>query len=284
MMAFRVVLALSPLLTAAAPSERLLAGVSGLNDTVQKKCSSYPHGHSMECGEGVRLCGVLTLETGDGSGFYHSSVPAVHGLWPETSSFGNSECVKPQNATDPQKIYECYKPDGTVSAAHQLSFEQHEWEKHGRCAGVSNAESFFSQVCSLAAGPLKVMQAAKSAGLDLSATADQLQRSGYCVYQTMTQFQIELSACAGQNGQWKLADVADFPSVCKWDGPPPPSPSPKPSPEPSPKPSPSAGSCVPGKRGPSCAADADCAGLSDCVRCAHSGFCTAQPLALQPIV
>lgn len=278
MVAFCVVLFLSPLLVASVPSERFLAGIinkdGGLNDTAKKQCSSYPHGHSMDCGEGVWLCGVLTVETGDGNGFYHHSAPSVHGIWPETSRYGNSKCMKPQDATDPHKIYECYKPDGSDSSEHQLSFEQHEWEKHGRCAGVSNAENFFSQVCSLAAGPLKVVQATKAAGMDLSATADQLQRSGYCVYQTMTQSQIELSACAGQDGQWKLADVAEFPSVCKWDGPPSPSPSP-----PSPKPSPSAGTCLPGKRGPSCAADADCVGLSGCVRCAHSGYCTDLTLA-----
>jgi len=35
--------------------------------------------------------------------------------------------------------------------------------------------------------------------------------------------------------------------------------------------------CCPGKVGPACAEDADCVGESGCVRCAHSGHCTAEP-------
>ena len=35
--------------------------------------------------------------------------------------------------------------------------------------------------------------------------------------------------------------------------------------------------CCPGGLGPACAEDADCAGESGCLRCAHSGHCTAEP-------
>ena len=35
--------------------------------------------------------------------------------------------------------------------------------------------------------------------------------------------------------------------------------------------------CCPGVLGPACAEDADCVGESGCVRCAHSGHCTAEP-------
>lgn len=36
--------------------------------------------------------------------------------------------------------------------------------------------------------------------------------------------------------------------------------------------------CVKGQRGPACKSDSDCSGLTDCVRCARSGFCTDIPL------
>ena len=32
------------------------------------------------------------------------------------------------------------------------------------------------------------------------------------------------------------------------------------------------------QHGPPCSSDADCKGVPDCVRCAHSGYCTDQPL------
>ena len=35
----------------------------------------------MECGSGVSMCGVLTLETGKGHGNYKHDGAAVHGLW-----------------------------------------------------------------------------------------------------------------------------------------------------------------------------------------------------------
>ena len=35
----------------------------------------------MECGSGVTMCGVLTLETGKGQGNYKHDGAAVHGLW-----------------------------------------------------------------------------------------------------------------------------------------------------------------------------------------------------------
>ena len=44
-----------------------------------------------------------------------------------------------------------------------------------------------------------------------------------------------------------------------------------------PPPPPPATSCVPGTHGPPCGADSDCVGVPDCVRCAHSGFCTDLP-------
>ena len=146
-----------------------------------------------------------------------------------------------------------------------LDFETHEWEKHGRCAGVKNVEDFFSQVCSLAEAPLKVMAAAKKSGhADLAGYASQLEGAGYSVYDTdEVNMQLQLSACATSDGTWTLAAVAEFGSKCPGgDGPPAPTPA----------------RCEPNVRGPPCDSDDDCA-LPGCTRCAHSGFCTAQNAA-----
>ena len=71
----------------------------------------------MDCGSAA-LCGVLVLESGYGSGNYAHDKPSVHGLWPETSDFGSSECIEPSSSSDePSEIYDCYD---------DLSFEQHE--------------------------------------------------------------------------------------------------------------------------------------------------------------
>ena len=64
--------------------------------------------------------------------------------------------------------------------------------------------------------------------------------------------------------------------ACKGEGP-----SPSPGPAPGPGPSPSGGRCYPNERGPACSGDDDCAGVKDCVRCAHSGYCTSQPYAVR---
>lgn len=52
---------------------------------------------------------------------------------------------------------------------------------------------------------------------------------------------------------------------------------PEPGPGP-PRPCEGGAQCCPGVKGPPCGSDADCAGESGCVRCAHSGACTDVPL------
>merc|ERR1719419_717803 len=138
------------------------------------------------------------------------------------------------------RLASCYIPTGSETVDHQFEFEGHEWQKHGKCAGVENASSFFAQACDLARAPLGVLAGARAAGLDLADAADQLQRSGYCVWKTMSHEQVLLSACAGDDGKWKLADAKAFPEVCRWH---------QPSPGPAPAPLPM-GACIKGKRGP----------------------------------
>jgi len=224
-----------------------------------QKCSAITsHSRRMHCGRGVPLCGVLTLETGDSYGAYSHDMPVVHGLWPEVSWFGDSECLAPRSDAKPKSIYPCYNQDH-VSQRHILSFESHEWYRHGKCAGVASVEDFFTQVCTLASGPLQVMYSARKAGLNLADTANALQKSGFCVWGLSSHSQIELSACAGPDGRWQLADVGSFEQKCGHGHPT------------------GKAACRHGHHGPRCRHDADCLYLTGCHRCAHSGFCTDIP-------
>ena len=74
-------------------------------------------GKYMDCGDSVPLCGTLTLETGLGPGAYHHDDVAVHGLWPETGSYGTSACVAPGSTDDPTVVYPCYVGGDEVPAS-----------------------------------------------------------------------------------------------------------------------------------------------------------------------
>ena len=234
--------------------------------------TAMPAANFMDCGNAT-LCGVLTLETGLGPGPYHHDFVSVHGLWPETGHYGSSQCIAPSNSTaDPAKVYKCYNHPGGAGMG-PLEFEQHEWEKHGRCAGVRDAVDFFSQLCSLSAPPLALMDAARKAGhTDLDGYRSKLEDAGYSVFSTDEKnYQLLLSACASDDGRWKLAAVEDFGSACPGSGPP------------HPPPAPPGAKCVHDEHGPPCASDSDCA-YPGCVRCAHSGFCTDVPKLAERLV
>ena len=185
----------------------------------------------MDCGD-APLCGVLTLETGLGSGPYHHDFVSVHGLWPEVGDYGTSACIPPAASfADPRTVYSCYDhhhPGGGDSSGGgssgnsmgPLTFETHEWEKHGTCAGVQDATDFFTQLCALSTAPLAVMDAVKTAGhVDLNDYKARLTSAGYEVFATGTwNMQLMLSACAGEDGQWKLAAVAQFSDTCPGGG------------------------------------------------------------------
>lgn len=75
--------------------------------------------------------------------------------------------------------------------------------------------------------------------------------------------QVELSVCAGPDTRWLLAPVADFPTVCGgWDI----------------TPTNNTGVCEAGVHGPPCSSNADCIDVTNCLRCAGSGYCTDVPL------
>lgn len=224
----------------------------------------------MDC-SGAPLCGVLTLETGLGSGAYEHDTPVLHGLWPEVGSFGSSPCKAPRKSSaQPEQLYPCYATG--ASKRRQLTFERHEWKKHGQCAGVQDAEDYFVQACSLARGPLRVMTATRDGGMHaLPIFARQLESAGYPVFATNARtMQVELAACADSDGRWTLAKPSEFSTRCGRGAAASQGDVERGS-------SAEAAQCLRNQRGPRCASDADC-GFSGCVRCARTGFCTDQML------
>ncbi|KAG8466362.1 hypothetical protein KFE25_002118 [Diacronema lutheri] len=234
----------------------------------------------MHCGR-APACGVLALETGYGPSYYHHDMPSVHGLWPELPPYGNSPCLAPASLAPPKPgLPACYNFP-SVNPDHQEVFVTHEWDKHGKCAGVASQADFFAQVCALAAAPLHVMADVRRAGGDLAAIANAVATAGFEVFSVDTHnSQLMLSACGARNSNgtlsWKLAATNQFDAVCGSGGS-------GPTPAPGPAPSPDGPSrCVPNVHGPPCADDAQCASISGCLRCARSGFCTSTPLPSRP--
>eukprot|EP00873_Tetraselmis_striata_P036238 jgi/Tetstr1/456502/TSEL_043225.t1 len=242
--------------------------------------SAAVEGHYMSCGA-APLCSVLVLETGLGDGAYRHSTPVLHGLWPQGGSFGSSSCIRPTQSVadlpyDSRRpdLLECYDHNLTDGMSRQENgFANHEWEKHGKCAGMLNVHDYLDDACGLAAAPLAVMAKARAAGMhDTYNLAEELYQAGYPVWKaTYYELQeIHLSACAGSDHVWKLADPDEFSSLCG------PGASPA-APAGAAVPSASAGQCVPGARGPACSGNSDCSGVGGCVRCAKTGYCTNIP-------
>jgi len=146
------------------------------------------------------------------SGIYHQDVPGTHGLWPQVDKYGTSQCAEPKGSlANPTKVYDCYKNDGDGL----VEFETHEWTKHGECAGVQDAEDFFTQICNMSTQPISIMTTVKQSGGDLNKMESALTSAGYSVFSLDTSNQqVLLSACASLDGQWKLANQSQFGTVC----------------------------------------------------------------------
>jgi len=183
----------------------------------------------MDCGENVQLCGVLALDSGFGRGVYHHEEPSVHGLWPETGRFGDSRCHRPRRSNiAARRIFPCYRRHKLAAAQIEssafevgikprrvLGFQTHEWIKHGRCAGVKDAEDYFKQVCDLADLPLSLLNEAKKGGGEFVDLVGALQGAGFNVWDADAhEGEIRLSACATPDGQWQLAAQPDFDLIC----------------------------------------------------------------------
>ncbi|KAJ3317703.1 hypothetical protein HDV06_001297 [Boothiomyces sp. JEL0866] len=171
-----------------------LALPSNLVKRAYMDCSSAPY------------CGVLVLETGNGSGNYNHPNPTVHGLWAETGNYGSSGCMGgDRNAQIP-----------SVSCYTDYSFQKHEWQSHGVC-GAADPVSFFNTVCSLSDAPLQLMANLINQGLSIDDMASQMTSNGYPVFNIdYNNAQIEVSVCAGSDGAWQIADVSQFNNVCNY--------------------------------------------------------------------
>lgn len=180
----------------------------------------------MECGKGIDLCGVLTLESGLGANYYRHNQPSVHGLWPQTGEYGSSDCLIPESKEPPNRIYSCYE-DGAaqVGEAHELAFEKHEWEKHGICSGTKDVDDYFGQICSLAEKPVKTMRESGGSFRDFGKMVDKLKAEGYPVYDVdYYNKQIMLSTCFNPRKKlWVIASVKNFGLFCANSTPQPPS-------------------------------------------------------------
>ena len=250
---------------AALAAQVLACSTMLLADNNRALAASY-----MDCGQ-APLCGVLTLETGLGSGTYEHDAPSVHGLWPQVDNYGSSQCLRPQSEAPPKRLYSCYAGGGGADG-QQIAFESYEWKKHGVCAGARDEGDFFGQVCSLSSGPLSVLAKERVAGTrDLAVYAGRVEAAGYPVFATDARnSQLELSACAGRDGRWILAKPSEFGARCAGA-------QATTNAQPA-SPSSAALQCMRNQKGPACTTDADC-GYSGCVRCARSGFCTDQSLS-----
>jgi len=127
----------------------------------------------------------------------------------ESGSYGSSKYIAPADTTPPASTHSC---------CDDLTFAQHEWARHGTCAGVADADAFFTLVCSLSAAPLEIMKSSDS----LTAMSDALtalragSRAGFPVFfvDSSSDSGIYLSVCSPRDGKWLLAKPEEFSAKC----------------------------------------------------------------------
>ena len=103
-----------------------------------------------------------------------------------------------------RQVYTCYEKPGETEA-EILGFQEHEFTKHGACAGVDSADDYFTQArllprmnlmcshllrltpshgslqaCGLASGPLGLIRTARVGGMSLIEVAAQTDRPIRC--------------------------------------------------------------------------------------------------------
>ena len=216
----------------------------------------------------------------------------LHGLWPSRTgvNVANYPCQCTNETFDVSLLssimttLDTYWPSAEGA---NPTFWSHEYEKHGTCAEALpalNSELLFFT------GALNLRQNQNSIGLlakvgitpSSSATykvaaisaafpqvtilkcnpSNMLQEVATCFSKSLAAIDCEADAYGGTS----CADGVKIPPVGSV-----------PAPSAAPAPSTPATQCVPGKHGPKCSSDGDCAGIPNCVRCAKSGFCTEEP-------
>merc|ERR1711966_37611 len=94
------------------------------------------------------MCAVLVVETGKGDGNYRHNSPAVHGLWLQTGSHGDSIPIY-----NPHPSHQTPDAPENCDEYKDTSFAAHEWGKHGKDV-ETQPDRFLKKVCDLAA-PIK---------------------------------------------------------------------------------------------------------------------------------
>lgn len=226
----------------------------------------------------------------------------LHGLWPSRDGTSGPASTYPctctneafSNATiqpilpDMQKYWPSLK-------GPNAAFWAHEWTKHGTCSTLKQLDFFqttldarkkYDAYAAMTGAGFVEGQAYgaeaydaafhKAYGAAAMLGCDQnngLREVGFCLSKVPSPMPLDCADSVLQAGG--EADNCDRtkPIVFVKTGAAPSPPHPHPPPGP---PGPPATQCAPDQRGPACKTDADCKNVPNCVRCAHSGFCTEE--------
>jgi hypothetical protein len=117
-----------------------------------KTISSDSDSKYMCCDDGT-ICGVLVIESGLGRNKYRHGDTGLHGLWVQSSKYGNSETIKPDNENliidSDDVICPHVNEDWHKTDKYKDSFLYYEWNKHGKEAGGSGSSNYFNNACKL---------------------------------------------------------------------------------------------------------------------------------------
>jgi len=161
----------------------------------------------LNCGTFVPLCAFLVISPAelDLSG----RQGAVRGLWLQGGQHGSSKCILPTGNMN-------YTP-GTASnySCYEKNFldggQAYTWNRHGMCAGIRDADDFFSVGCELAARPLATMRNQEVATQEYLEAPYEVD-----VFRSRLagDSRLWLPACSRGDGRWQLSAVKDFETNC----------------------------------------------------------------------
>lgn len=245
--------------------------------------------------------------------FGSSSAPndtyTMHGLWPSRNTTATADsypCSCTHEEFDASQLASIRKDLNTywptlMPGNTDQSFWDHEWSKHGTCAGPHNQLGYFNTTLSwrreldvynvLAASSVVPGKSYNASDFDAAFTkahgaaamlgcdrGNKLREVSFCLANPTAQYDgpVRAAQCTDgvshTHGEVTSCDRSRSIAYVAQGSNPGPSPSP-------PGPSPPGGkTCAHGQHGPKCSSDKDCAGVDSCRRCAHSGYCTDVPL------
>ena len=95
----------------------------------------------------------------------------IHGLWPQLRKGGYPESCAPSTPVDPESVKVAMSGDLRIPPG-DAAFVQHEWDKHGTCTGLSQADYFKKEAD--AAGEIVIPDDLKNPTAPLSISSDQV--------------------------------------------------------------------------------------------------------------